>query len=71
MNKYDELYNIAEQVMVYSKTRGHYYALQIWNTMFENWCVLENQGSVVLPHDVIDNLKQRHLLFCDYFEDET
>jgi len=66
---YQDLYHLADQVMVYAEQRGHYYALEMWSSLYDNWCILYNDGSVVIPEAVKENLKRRHMMFCDYFSE--
>jgi hypothetical protein len=65
--KYNELYNIANQVEVFSIKRGHNYALEIWHAMFQDWCEKNNIKPEQIDTNVIKELKNRSMIFCDYF----
>lgn len=63
-----ELYILADHASLLKRKRGHYFALQAWHQMLTQWREQHNISIEQLPQYCVNELKNRDLLFCDYFK---
>lgn len=61
------LFKLADLVIAFGIKRGHNYALQVWHSMFTDWCEQNNISPDQVSKDIIQDLKKRSMIFCDYF----
>lgn len=66
-NQFKTILQIADNVLALKSKRGHNYALHIWHSMFVDWCDRNHTNAELIPEPVKQELKQRDILFCDYF----
>ncbi len=66
---YNELLNLARTAALYAKRRGYYYGIHMWCIMINNWFEKNDCKLDDIPPDIIDQIKDLHLMYSEYFNE--